>query len=283
MATPNPMGKNPTSLRAFLGFPGRQRRRFKILARVSSHHARQLTVGYIGKMAVMNMSRTLAVIGVAISLGAQSLTTVHQSRVRDFAERSAKLDTRFESHVFQSRNGRTMPYRLFRPSEGSDKLPLVVYLHGSGGLGDDNIRQIEGGNIFGTHVWALDDNQSRLPAFVIAPQTHVSQGWGQEGMEIAIELTQALIRDLPIDPARIYLTGQSMGGMGTWNMLAAHPQFFAAAVIVCGGGDPGQASLIRGTPIWIFHGTRDKAIRVESARLIAQALTKEGNKPKYTR
>jgi len=229
----------------------------------------------------MKVPRTLA-IGMAISLGAQSLPTVHQSRDRDFTERSAKLDTRFESHIFQSRNGRTMPYRLFRPSEGSDKLPLVVYLHGSGGSGNDNMLQIEGGNIFGTHVWALDENQSHFPAFVLAPQTHLSQGWGQEGLELTIELIQALIRDLAIDPARVYLTGQSMGGIGTWNMLAAHAPFFAAAVIVCGAGDPGQASLTHGTPIWIFHGTLDRTIRVERARLIVQALTKEGGKPKYT-
>jgi predicted peptidase len=134
--------------------------------------------------------------------------------------------------------------------------------------------------VFGTHVWALDANQSRYPAFVLAPQT--DRGWNADQLELVFNLTQSLIRELPIDPTRIYVTGQSMGGIGTWDLLAAHPRFFAAGIIVCGGGDPRQALAARDTPTWIFHGALDTTIPVQNARQIEQALIKSGSRPKYT-
>jgi len=226
------------------------------------------------------MLRLIGVMAITTNLGAQSADAIHRRRMEDFSQRAVRLEARFEAHSFRGRNGRMMPYRLFRPTNSSGRLPLVIYLHGSGGLGDDNSRQISGGNVFGTHIWAFDENQSRFPAFVLAPQT--TQGWGPDGLALAFELVQTLLNEHPIDPTRIYLTGQSMGGSGAWNMLAMHADFFAAAVIVCGRGDPRLARAVRGTPTWIFHGSLDMTIPVENARVIAHALTKEGSKPKYT-
>lgn len=226
------------------------------------------------------MWRLVGLIAIATSVAAQSPDEIHRRRLEDFSLQAVRLDAKFEAHSFQGRNGRKMPYRLFRPTNGSGRLPLVLYLHGSGGLGDDNSRQVSGGNVFGTHVWAFQENQSRNPAFVVAPQTN--RGWGPADLTVALELVQTLMGEEPIDPARIYLTGQSMGGTGAWNMLAEHVKFFAAAVIVCGGGNPELVNAARATPIWIFHGTLDKTIPVENARLIAEALNEQGTKPKYT-
>jgi predicted peptidase len=89
-----------------------------------------------------------------------------------FKKESEAVISRFEARAHQS--DWVMPYRLFRP-DASGPLPLVLFLHGSGGMGDDNLRQIGLGNIFGTRVWALPGNQKKFPCYVVAPQT--DRGW----------------------------------------------------------------------------------------------------------
>src|ERR1044072_6437573 len=90
-----------------------------------------------------------------------------------FKQQSAGLEKKFEARTHKS--DWVMPYRLFRPEAAAGKLPLVVYLHGSGGVGDDNLKQLGLGNIFGTRVWVLPENQKRYPCYVVAPQT--DRGW----------------------------------------------------------------------------------------------------------
>jgi predicted peptidase len=112
-----------------------------------------------------------------------------------------------------------MPYRLFRPAT-TEKVPLVLYLHGSGGLGDDNQKQMGLGNIFGTRVWALPENQKNFPCYVVVPQT--DRGWVRytppddkadtvakmipglgDGARLALEIVDALHREFSIDDSRI--------------------------------------------------------------------------------
>jgi len=190
-----------------------------------------------------------------------------------------------------------MPYRLFRPG-APGKLPLVVYLHGSGGLGDDNQKQLALGNIFGTRVWLLPENQRRFPCYVVAPQT--ADGWvrydlSQEGpgparilpglgngAKLALEIISGLSREFPIDANRIYVTGQSMGGAGTWHMLAQRPNFFAAAVICCGSSSVEDGTGSLRTPLWNFHGDSDKSVPVEISRERIAARRKAGGHPLST-
>lgn len=208
-------------------------------------------------------------------------------------KRIAGLDTRFEKRVH--RGSRTMPYRLFRPSETA-KAPLVLYLHGSGGLGDDNVLQLGLGNIFGTLRWALPDTQQRLPCYVVAPQTdrgwanyetsqsgpaHVTAGLG-DGARLALEIVEALQRELPIDGRRLYVTGQSMGGAGVWNLVAHRPQVFAAAVICCGSATPDDVKPLVHVPLWNFHGDADGTVPVAVSRNRIAALRKAGGHPFYT-
>src|SRR5580704_1154837 len=94
--------------------------------------------------------------------------------IEDFRKRSEGLQARFEARAYKG--DWTMPYRLFRPA-ASGKLPLVLYLSGSGGLGDDNLKQIGLGNIFGTRLWLLSENQKQFPCYVVAPQT--DRGWAK--------------------------------------------------------------------------------------------------------
>ena len=166
--------------------------------------------------------------------------------IEEFKKKSEGLDSKYEARSHKS--DFVMPYRLFRP-EASGKLPLVVYLHGSGGSGTDNEKQLKLGNTFGTRVWLLPENQKKFPCYVLAPQT--DRGWVRyeidpktheatgitpglgDGSRVALEIIDALRSELPIDSRRIYIAGQSMGGAGVWNMLAGRSGFFAAAVICC--------------------------------------------------
>ena len=215
--------------------------------------------------------------------------------INAFKAASEKIPERFEARTHKS--DWTMPYRLFRPN-ASGHLPLVVFLHGSGGLGTDNEKQMGLGNIFGTRVWALPENQKAFPCYVVAPQT--DRGWvryGQpspgdsvarvtpglgDGARVAFELIDALVKEFPIDKQRIYLTGQSMGGAGAWHMVAQRPRFFAAAVICCGSASLDTAAAAAGTPLWNFHGDADATVPVKVSRDRIATLRKAGGHPLST-
>jgi predicted peptidase len=209
-----------------------------------------------------------------------------------FLTRSEGLQNKFEAREHKS--DWVMPYRLFHP-ETTRKVPLVVYLHGSGGLGDDNLKQLSFGNRFGTRVWLLPENQKRFPCYVLAPQT--DRGWIRydfsqqpakelsgfgDGARLALEIVDGLRREFPIDERSIYIAGNSMGGAGVWNVLANRPNFFAAAVICCGGVSPDDGTGSAATPLWDFHGDADDVVPVSSSRDRIAARRKAGGHPIYT-
>jgi predicted peptidase len=212
-----------------------------------------------------------------------------------FRNASEGVEEQFEARSYAS--GWTMPYRLFRPT-ARGRLPLVVYLHGSGGAGDDNLKQMRLGNVFGTRVWALPASQAAFPCFVLAPQT--DRGWMRygdpspgdsvarlvpglgDGARVAFEIIDALRREFDIDERRIYVTGQSMGGGGAWHMLAHRPRLFAAAVVCCGSATRDSAAPPASTPVWNFHGTADDTVPPEVSRERIAAMRKAGGHPLYT-
>ena len=103
-----------------------------------------------------------------------------------------------------------------------------------------------------------------------------------EGNRLALQLVDSLCREFPIDNRRIYVTGQSMGGAGAWNMLANRPHFFAAAVICCGGVSPDDGTGSIETALWNFHGDSDQTVPVSSSRDRIAARRKAGGHPLYT-
>jgi predicted peptidase len=196
-------------------------------------------------------------------------------------------DNDFEARIFKDSSGVEMPYRLFIPPnyDPSASYPIIVYLHGAKGCGNDNLKQISGGNTNGTHVWITNENQAKNPAFVVAPQLPVDSYWGIRDSvqiskygKIAIKIVRNLLQEFSIDSDRIYLTGQSRGGYGTWDIACKYPGFFAAAVPLCGGGNPALVYAIRDLPVWAFHGEKDQTVNVEYTRVLVEALQEiDGN------
>lgn len=192
--------------------------------------------------------------------------------------------------------GDTLFYRqLFPDANAMRKYPLVIFLHGSGERGNDNEAQLK----WGVMNFATDENMIRYPAIVIAPQCPEKISWSNfsrsanstemrlqpaptKPMELLIGLIQQLKKTLPVDTNRIYITGLSMGGYGTYDAIERYPNLFAAAVPVCGGGDTTKASSIAHVPMWIFHGAEDPAVSPLLSLEMLHALTRAGAHPGFT-
>ena len=184
-----------------------------------------------------------------------------------------------------------MPYRLFVPPnyDSTRSYPLILWLHGSGSLGNDNVKQISGASFRGTHTWTSPENQSKYPAFILAPQCPLGRSWTNfvthrpsSELLLVLEIIDALKTEFNIDAKRIYVAGQSLGGYGTWSLIAARPDLFAAAIPLCGGGDTNRASVIADIPIWAFHGEADRTVAVTESRKMIGAIREKGGQPRYT-
>ncbi|HVQ41611.1 MAG TPA: prolyl oligopeptidase family serine peptidase [Vicinamibacterales bacterium] len=191
-----------------------------------------------------------------------------------------------------ARDGKIMPYRLFVPDEAARRqpLPLVVWLHGASGMGTDNLGQItEGGNDIGSRLWVRPDIQAKYPSFVVAPQMPTTQIWGFPASEkltpyaqLVVDLIDSLAKEFPIDRQRIYVLGQSMGGIGVWDLISKRPEIFAAAVPVCATANANRVAAAAGVKVWVFHGAKDTGMPVASARAAVAALQAAGGAIKYT-
>ena len=195
-------------------------------------------------------------------------------------------------HTFRNAKSETLPYRLFVPQnyDRTKRYPLVVYLHGGGGVGDDNLKQIQGGNGYLIDFFTQGESQTRYPAFVVAPQSN-GDGWIESALthpnptrqlKLVAELIVDLQRSYSIDPGRLYVAGQSLGGFGTFAIVAEFPQLFAAGVPLCGGADESKVLSIIKTPLWVFHGEKDEAVPVDFSRRIVAAIRKAKGRVKYT-
>jgi predicted peptidase len=203
----------------------------------------------------------------------------------------------YTAREYKDDKGGSLPYRLLVPKgseeKGERKYPLVLFLHGAGERGSDNTSQLKwGGAMLAT------DLQEKEPCFVIAPQCPngkqwVNTPWGKgsysaEKVPVSDELRMALAavdevkKEFPIDSGRVYVMGLSMGGYGTWDAIARRPGEFAAAVPICGGGDPSKAGEIKHVTVWAFHGGADPVVPTQGTRDMIEALKKAGAEPKYT-
>ncbi|MDB6006218.1 MAG: hypothetical protein JWR15_3205, partial [Prosthecobacter sp.] len=164
--------------------------------------------------------------------------------------------------------------------DGTKRYPLVIWLHGSGQSGTDNESQLGGA----PKIWTNEDNMAKTPCFLLAPQCpSADTGWKNQVADTLLALIADLTEHLPIDETRLYLTGSSMGGFGTFSIAAKYPGVFAACVPLCGGGDVKNAEILKSTPFWVFHGDKDDMVPVERSRAIVAAVKQAGGElMKYT-
>ena len=222
---------------------------------------------------------------------------------RDAADATAYLTRRYEERSVRVEDGTAtleFRYRLLRPDQsagdGHDgrRYPLVLFLHGAGERGNDNAKQLKY-----LPTWLAEPAlRHRHPCFVLAPQCRMDERWvdvswtevkstpqpAMPTVDLAAAtkaLEETLSRE-PVDPDRVYLTGLSMGGYGTWDLATRLPDRFAAILPVCGGGDDRVAARIATLPSWCFHGDADPAVSVELSRAMIAAVKTAGGRPIYS-
>jgi predicted peptidase len=197
--------------------------------------------------------------------------------------------------VYKTEFGEQLFYQLHKPSSvvADEKVPLVLFLHGAGERGQDNVKQSK--HVVPQLLAHLKESQKK--AIVLAPQCPpkmkwVNVLWGAKmhdmpefpstPLRLALELVDLTIKNEAVDPNRVYLVGLSMGGFGTWDAISRKPDFFAAAVPICGGLDLAQAKKLTKLPIWVWHGDKDKVVLTSRSRDAIAAIREAGGSPKYT-
>jgi predicted peptidase len=165
----------------------------------------------------------------------------------------------------------TLNYLLYLPA-GYDTdqkaWPLLVFLHGSGERGSD----LEHVKVHGPPKLIAEGKQ--LPFIVVSPQAP-RRRWDPVTLNALLD---DLVLKYRVDKERIYLTGLSMGGAGTWTLAGAYPDRFAAIVPICGGGDPADAPKLKDIPVWVFHGAKDEAVPLSRSEEMVKALREAGAK-----
>lgn len=146
--------------------------------------------------------------------------------------------------------------------------PLVVFLHGAGERGDQLANVAKHGPP------KLAAAGEKFPFILVAPQCPANEWWTEQPV---LQLIDHLEDTLRVDASRIYLTGLSMGGYGTWHFTTLAPKRFAAVVPICGGGVPYRMRLIPHLPVWAFHGAKDSTVPLEETTRLVEALKKAGN------
>ncbi len=172
---------------------------------------------------------------------------------------------------FQACDGGALPYWLYTPSNPTANMPLIVYLHGGSGKGNDlNLLTYADGFPKYLQSGLLGD----VRAYVIMPQLPGSQkGWA-DAQDSLYSLIQATVSQYGIDPGNISLTGHSMGGTGTWNLATAYPSLFARIAPLSGSvrNTSDTASILRDTPVWAFVGSADTIVPPESSEEVVDHL-----------
>lgn len=172
------------------------------------------------------------------------------AEVDDFIEGSVTDDAGYETE-----------YRLYVPEvKEGEKLPLVIWLHGAGERGDNNITQIAANR--GALNYMTPVSQANNPCFVLAPQAHVDGGWDESAVQNIGTIVKNLIAEYPVDGARVYVTGCSMGGGGTKSVMKAFPDMVAAAVVIANGSfltEPAELELVKDIPTIIITGAADSS------------------------
>lgn len=185
----------------------------------------------------------------------------------------------------------TLPYRLYRSQKAdtmTEALPLVIFLHGAGERGRDNCAQLK----HCIRFFIEDTITSHYPFLLMLPQCSNERRWVNTDwclpehtmdsvptteLRGVMAVLDSLIDVGAVDYTRVYICGISMGGFGTWDALQRWPEKFAAAIPVCGGGDPTYAEAMKDIPFYIFHGLQDGIVMSSRSTQMYDALREVGN------
>lgn len=168
-----------------------------------------------------------------------------------------------------------LSYLLYLPPDhdkSDKKFPLILFLHGRGECGTD-LKKVK------IHGPPKNVEKQRDFEFIVVSPQAATPGWKTESL---LKLLDEIEANYKVDKDRVYVTGLSMGGFGTWSLAAAAPERFAAIVPICGGGDPKTAAKLKSLPIWVFHGAKDTAVVLKRSEDMVEALKTAGNEPKFT-
>ncbi|MDC6384726.1 alpha/beta fold hydrolase [Flagellimonas taeanensis] len=214
---------------------------------------------------------------------------------------NAQWQSKYEQKMLIQGND-TLRYRIMYPKDfkETETYPVILFLHGAGERGNDNESQL----VHGGKLFATDYLQERYPAIVIFPQCPKESYWSNvdvdrstypikltfkydkgptKPMQMVMDLLDSTIQQPYSDDDQIYLMGLSMGGMGSFELLSRRPDTFAAAIPICGGGDPNSVSgYAKNTPLWVFHGAQDNVVNPLQSMEMVSALLKTGVYPKFT-
>ena len=199
-------------------------------------------------------------------------------------------------------NEDTLRYRMLLPKnfDTSKQYPLVLFLHGAGERGEDNIKQLAQGS----KMFLNETVRDSFPAIVIFPQCSQNDYWSKleadrstrpisfkykydepptTAMTSVINLMETLVEKPYVNTDQVYVMGLSMGGMGTFEIIYRKPEMFAAAIPICGGGDPESVTAYAKTiALWVFHGAKDDVVDPNLSVSMVSAILKAGGLPKFT-
>lgn len=169
-------------------------------------------------------------------------------------------------------------YWLFLPEgygERQQQWPMILFLHGAGERGSDLKKVKKHGSP------KIVENRKDFPFIVVSPQCP-KDDWWTDKVEVLINLLDDIVARYDVDTERIYLTGLSMGGYGTWDLSCRYPERFAAIAPICGGGSLGRACNLKNVPVWAFHGAKDKVVPVARSAEMVNAVKACGGDAKLT-
>ncbi|MBR2620775.1 MAG: hypothetical protein IKC97_00180 [Clostridia bacterium] len=225
-------------------------------------------------------------------------STTYFERLSKKGVTGALIEQIFEYRTFTAEDGTTLPYRLYVPCEydKSKEYPVLIVLHGAGQRGTDNLGGIK---YIVPQIFAHEDTPVAeaiviCPQCPAAPEQWVDTPWGRGNYSVdnvkmsnelgaVLELLYAIEDEFSTDDDRYYLTGLSMGGFGTWDLLMRYPELFAAGIPICGGADPSYAEVLKNVPIYTVHSTDDPTVPASGTQAMVKALEEAGSMCIYFR
>lgn len=217
--------------------------------------------------------RMLAVIVLLAAAGPHPQARAEEPLPATPPAESSQLEKFFEKEITVTARYK---YLLSLPEgyeTSAQRWPLILFLHGAGESG----KVLAEVKVHGPPKM-IEEKTREYPCIVVSPQSP-RWGWNSDYLSALLD---SICETYRVDPERIYLTGLSMGGYGTWMLAADQPDRFAAIVPICGGGNPDDAENLKGLPIWVFHGAQDKIVKLEKSEKMVDALKAVGSDVKFT-